>query len=235
MGRRRSSALRDAAGVYHVASRLASEGFHATVARGSGFGADVLATLPGFTDTAALMVRTTVCPPGFAGGAEGKADVCEWRMGKGVGLFEAPGLFVALVDLKRARELPQVWVLSSAEARGHVASPDEPRPRRYRPSAAELASHEDDWDAIEGHLLGSRVPRTGWFDRQDLAERYGEEFVETLAAEASRLLGVENSTIRRMADERFPAEELAEASALLSALFRRWMEAKRQSEREGRA
>ena len=111
MDRKRSAALRDTAGVYHVASRLASEGFHATVARGSGFGADVLATLPGSTDTAALMVRTTVCPPGFAGGAEGKADVCEWRMGKGVGLTEDPGPFVALVDLKRARELPRVWVL----------------------------------------------------------------------------------------------------------------------------
>ncbi len=35
MGRRRSAALRDAAGVYQVASKLALEGFSATVARGS--------------------------------------------------------------------------------------------------------------------------------------------------------------------------------------------------------
>ncbi len=46
--------------------------------------------------------------------------------------------------------------------------------------------------------------------------------------EASRLLGVENSVTLRMADDRFPAEDLADASALLSVLFRRWMEAKRQ-------
>ena len=66
-----------------------------------------------------------------------------------------------------------------------------------------------------------------WFDRQELTERYGEEFVEALDTEASRLLGVQNSTIVRMPDERFPAEELADASALLSVLFRRWIEQKR--------
>ena len=53
-----------------------------------------------------------------------------------------------------------------------------------------------------------------------------------LDAETTRLLGVQNSTIRRMADERFPAEDLAEASALLSVLFRRWMEGERQRRRE---
>lgn len=119
-------------------------------------------------------------------------------------------------------------MLPSAEVRGHVASLDRSRPYRYRPSAAELAPHEDDWGALERHLLNSRAPRTGWFDRGELEERYGEEFVGALDAEASRLLGVENSTIRRMADARFTAEELAEASALLSVLFRRWMEEKRR-------
>ncbi len=62
MGRRRSAALRDAAGVYHVASRLASEGFHATVARGSDARADVLVGLPGSSVIAALTVRTAACP-----------------------------------------------------------------------------------------------------------------------------------------------------------------------------
>ncbi len=85
MGRRRSVALREVAGVYHVASRLASEGFNATVARDSDAGADVLAALPGSTATAALKVRTTECPPGFGEGAEGEADVCEWGMGEGGG------------------------------------------------------------------------------------------------------------------------------------------------------
>ena len=228
MGRRRSAALRDAAGVYHVASRLASEGFHATVARGSGAGADVLATLPGSTTTAALTVRTTECPSGFGEGAEGEADACEWEMGEGGVLAEDPGPFVALVDLKRDKELPGVWVVPYEEIRGHVAPPGSPRPYRYRASAEELAPHEDDWDAVEEHLARHVAPRTGWFERRELAERYGEGFVESLDAESSRLLGVENSITRRMADERFPAEDLADASALLSVLFRRWMEQKRQ-------
>ncbi len=62
MVRKRSAALRDAAGVYHVASRLAHEGFHSTVTRGSGVGTDVLAVLPGGSDMVSLMVRTAVCP-----------------------------------------------------------------------------------------------------------------------------------------------------------------------------
>ncbi len=232
MSRRRSAALRDSAGVYHVASRLASEGFRATAARGAGAGADILAGLPGSTATAALMVRTTECPPGFGDGAEEEDRACEWRVGREVALADDPGLFVALVDLKRAGELPQAWVVPSAAISGHFASLDEPRPYRYRSSAEELAPHMEDWGAIEDRLLGDDATRTAWFDRQELAERYGEEFVEALDAEASRLLDVQNSITRHMADERFPAEDLADASALLSVLFRRWMEEKRQRRRE---
>jgi hypothetical protein len=234
MGRRRSSALRDAAGVYHVASRLAHEGFHATVARGGGAGADILAGLPGSTDATALMVRTTDCPTGFGGSGEGEGRVCEWRVGKPAASADDPDAFVVLVDLRRYEGLPRVWVVPSAEIRGRFASLGENSPWIYGPSVEELSPYEDDWDAIEHHLLRDRAPWAGWFERQELAELYGEEFVTALNTEASRLLGVENSTIRRMADERFPPEELADASALLSVLFRRWMEEKRQRSREGR-
>ncbi len=212
--RRRSTALRDTAGVYHVASRLAYEGFHATVARGVGSGADVLAGLPGASGTVTIAVRTTVCPPHRG---------CEWRVDKGTALAEDPGLFVALVDLKH-EGLPGVWVIPSARVREHFTSLGESRAWRYRPSAEELVPYENDWDAIEEYLLGERSSRKRWFSREELEERYGEEFLEALDAEAARLLGTQNSTIRRMADERFPPEELAEASALLSVLFRRWME-----------
>ena len=226
MGRRRNAALRDAAGVYHVASRLANEGFNATVARGPDGGTDVLAGLHGSSVTAALMVRTTECPPGFGVGDKGKADVCEWSVGK-ASLADDPGLFVALVDLKRDNEQSRVWVVPSGKIGGHSVFPNEPQPYRYRPPAEELAPYKEDWDAIEDHLLRGRARRTGWFERQELVERYGEGFVEALDTEASRLLEVEKSTIRRMADDRFSAEDLAEASALLSVLFRRWMEHKR--------
>jgi hypothetical protein len=52
--------------------------------------------------------------------------------------------------------------------------------------------------------------------------------VEALDAKASRLLEAQGSTVRRMADERFPAEGLAEASALLRVLFSRWMASERE-------
>jgi hypothetical protein len=63
--------LRNTAGVHHVASSLFYEGFRATVAQRPGTtGADVLAGLSGAPSTAALSVRTTVCPPGFGGGED---------------------------------------------------------------------------------------------------------------------------------------------------------------------
>jgi hypothetical protein len=225
MGRRRSSALRDTAGVYHVASRLAHEGFHATVARGTG--TDVLAGLPGAPGTTALAVRTTECPTGFGG--EGR--VCEWRMGKGAALADDPGLFVALVDLKRGG-LPRVWIVPSAKVRARFALLKDPKPWRYRASAEELAPHDEDWDAVEDHLRRQSARRTAWFDKGELREIYGDEFVEALEAEASRLLGAHNSITRRMADAHFPAEDLAEASALRTVLFRRWAARERERRRK---
>jgi acyl carrier protein phosphodiesterase len=78
-----------------------------------------------------------------------------------------------------------------------------------------------------------RPSRTGWFVREELEERYGEEFVKALEAEASRLLEAQDSTIHKMADERFPAEDLAEASALLRVLFTRWMASEWERRDEG--
>lgn len=229
---RRSGTLRATAGVYYVASRLSYEGFRTTVAQRPGTtGTDVLAGLSGAPGTAALMVRTSVCPPGFGDG-EG---TCEWRVGRGGALTNHPGTFVALVDLGRGEELPGVWVLPSARVRGHFASLEELKPYRYRASAEELAPYEDGWDAVEDHLVGERPSRMGWFLREEIEERYGEGFVKALDAEASRLLRAQNSTIRKMADERFSAEELADASALLRVLFGRWMEAERQRKRDGGA
>ncbi len=110
------------------------------------------------------------------------------------------------------------------EARGRLTSAGGDQPYHFRASAGELAPREEDWDAVEEHL----GRRTAWFERGELEEIYGEGVVEALDFETSRLLGVENSTLRRMADGRFPAGELADAQALLSVLFRRHMRGQRQ-------
>ena len=65
MGRRRGIALRDTAGVHHVASRLSHEGFRAPVTQAAGGGAEILVDLPGGWGYAAVAVRTTECPAGF--------------------------------------------------------------------------------------------------------------------------------------------------------------------------
>jgi len=81
MGRRRSTALRDAAGAHHVASRLSHAGFRATVGPGVDGMAGVLVGLPGGSAYGAVAVRTTECPAGFGDGGTGV--VCEWRVGWG--------------------------------------------------------------------------------------------------------------------------------------------------------
>jgi len=223
MGRRRSTALRDVAGVHHVAARLSHEGFRATVEHAARGGAGVLVGLPGGSAAVAVAVRTTECPDGFGEGGV----VCEWRMGKELATAGDPGPFVALVDLGGTGRPPRAWVVPSGEARGRIDRQDGGRPYRYRASAEDLAPHEEDWDAVEEHLGRRATRRRSWFDKEELRELYGEGFVGALEAEASRLLGAENSTLRGMAAERFPAEDLADARALLSTLFRRHMQGQR--------
>ena len=226
MGRRRSTALRDVAGVHHVASRLSHAGFRATVTQTAGGGAEVLTGLPGGSGYVAVAVRTAECPDGIGDGGGGV--VCEWRVGRGLATAGDPGPIVALVDLGRAGRSPRAWVAPSGEVRGRLDRSGKGRPDRYRASAEELAPREEDWDAVEEHLLGEGARWSTWFDRGELEKIYGEEFVEALDFEATRLLGVENSVTRRMADERFPAGDLADTQALLSVLFRRYMEEKRE-------
>ena len=153
---------------------------------------DVLAVLPGASGTVAIAVRTTECSPHRG---------CEWRMGKGTAFADDPGLFVALVDLRRYEEVSRVWLVPSTEVSRHFAFLDKPSPHRYRRSETELAGYEDAWGVLEEHLLGERVSRKGWFSRGELAERYGEDFVDELDAEASRLLKAENSLFHEIADE----------------------------------
>ena len=83
MTRRRSATLRHTAGTYHVASRLALEGFRPTMAADR-TAADVLAGLPGGSAAVAVAVRTAECPDGFG---DGVADLaCEWRVGRELAL-----------------------------------------------------------------------------------------------------------------------------------------------------
>ena len=153
-------------------------------------------------------------------------------MGKGAALADHLCTFVALVDFGGEGQ-PGVWVIPSTTMRQHFATLEEPKPYRCRTSAEELTHYEEDWDAVEDYLLGVCPHQTGWFDREEIEERYGEEFVEALDAEASRLLEAQGMTVRRMADERFPAEELAEAPALLRVLFSRWMASERELREKG--
>ncbi len=175
-------------------------------------------------------MRTAGCPEGF--GDEDDGVVCEWRVGKGLALADDPGPFVVLVDLGRAGRSPRAWVALSEEVRERLDRAGGGQAYRYRATAEELAPREEDWDAVEEHPLAGRSSQTGRIIREELEEAYGEDFVEALDEEAARLLGAENSTLRSIADGRFPAEDLADAQALLSVLFRRHMQQQRDRREE---
>lgn len=81
-----------------------------------------------------------------------------------------------------------------------------------------MEPYKNRWSLLGDHLRWSK--KTGWISREELEARYGEHFVAEYDAETARLLEAETSTIHQMADERFPARELAEAAALLRVLFR---------------
>jgi hypothetical protein len=119
-------------------------------------GADVLAGLSGAPSTAALSVRTTVCPPGFGGGKI--AESGGWA--RGAALADHLGTFVALVDFGGEGQ-PGVWVIPSTTMRQHFATLEEPKPYRCRASAEELTPYEEDWDAVEDYLLGVVPTRRG--------------------------------------------------------------------------
>lgn len=67
----RPSSLTGAAGVYHVASRLAYDGFHVSVTFGNAPFVDLLASSADGTATAAVQVKTT----DYAGRTRGRGEM----------------------------------------------------------------------------------------------------------------------------------------------------------------
>lgn len=202
-----------ASGVHHVASKLAFEGFEATVATDL---SRVFVNLPG--DAHALSLAVVASGDAMQSFARGDAEGVrryEWEVGE----IPAPGSFVALVDLKRMEEASDVFIVPSAKLHERFVDSGEPEGWRYRPSAEEIEPHKNAWSLLEKRLRWSA--KKGWVSREELEERYGASFAVAFDAETKRLLEAETSTIHEMADERFSARELAEASALLRVLFRR--------------
>ena len=219
---RRQGALVGAAGVHHVASRLAFEGFRVALTGGRISHADMLVSLAGRSrgsSAAAIQVKTSGWAMRMKGGV-GAIHHYEWDMGRTITHVNDPRLFVAFVDLKRMERLPDVFLFPSTELHGYCESLGNSERCRYRPLVEEIEPHRNNWRILEDRLHEARDARTGRILREWLEEQYGEEFAQELDAEASRLLGAKNSSIHQMADEHLSARELAEASALLRILFR---------------
>lgn len=207
------------AGVYHVASKLAYEGLSATIT--SAAQADIFVSLPGNSDTLPLLVETSEhAAKTLARGNDEAARHYEWEIGDGAALANGSNLFVALVDLKGMEEMSDVFIVPSAKLHERFVDSGEPERWRYRPAVEEMEPYKNRWNLLEDHLRWNRA-RTGWILREELEARYGEDFAKAFDTETTRLLEATNSTIHQMADERFSARDLAEASALLRVLFRR--------------
>ena len=110
-----SGILIGTAGVYHVASQLASRGLHAAVTFGNAPSVDILVGQLQGASTLSLQVKTSHWALRNRGRGQNKQPHhYEWDVGiKSAGLSH-PDLFFAFVDLKLGKgELPEVFIVPS--------------------------------------------------------------------------------------------------------------------------
>ena len=113
---RRSGILIGTAGVYHVASQLAQQGFHAAVTFGNAPSVDILVASRDGSSTLSLQVKTSHWALRNRGrGSKKQPHHYEWDVGEKSANLDDPNLFFSFVDLKLGKgELPDVFIVPSS-------------------------------------------------------------------------------------------------------------------------
>ena len=158
MKTRRSGILTGTAGVYFVASRLATKGFHAAPTFGNAPSVDILVGLPDGASTASMQVKATWNALRYRGRKGNKhPDHYEWEVGERSAKLNQPGLFFAFVDLKNAgNELPDVFivpsgVISKAFDRPYFTSGVKRR-WRWHPKLEIAEQYKNKWEILSSYL-----------------------------------------------------------------------------------
>ncbi len=157
---RRSGILIGTAGVYFVASRLATRGFHAAPTFGNAPHVDILVGLPDGEATASIQVKTGWRALRTRGrGGSKQPHHYEWDVGERSANLNRPGLFFAFVDLKGGgSELPDVFIVPSAVVFTEFDKPyfksGIKRRWRWHPKCETVEPYKNRWGLMENYLKG---------------------------------------------------------------------------------
>jgi hypothetical protein len=111
---KKSSQLTGVSGVHYVASYLSFHGFHAVPTTRNVRGPDLLLSNLDGSKGVSLQVKATEWAMRTRGrGNEKKPHHYEWDIGRSSAELNLPHLFFALVDLRKFRELPNVFIVPS--------------------------------------------------------------------------------------------------------------------------
>jgi len=153
---RRSGILTGTAGVYFVASKLASEGFHAAPTFGNAPSVDILVGMPDGAATLSLQVKTSMHATRTRGKGEDKHwHHYEWDIGVKSASLDRPGLFFAFVNLKGMNDLiPDVFVVPSKVIHKWFEEHLESRQKRLRwhPTIEIAEQYKNNWDILRNYL-----------------------------------------------------------------------------------
>lgn len=108
------------AGTYYVMAELAFQNIHASCTFGNAPYVDILASAPDGSRTLAIQVKTAFNAVRRRGrGEERKPDHLEWPIGRKIAQIASPSLFLALVDAKKCKGAPDIYVVPSTFIRDH--------------------------------------------------------------------------------------------------------------------
>jgi hypothetical protein len=151
---KRSGILVGTAGVYHVASQLAQQGFHAAVTFGNAPSVDILVASQDGAATISLQVKTSHWALRTRGRGHNKQPHhYEWDVGEKSAKLNRQGLFFAFVDLKLGGpEAPEVFIVPSKQIREYFKRFETLSRWRWHPSVGEIEGYRNSWDTLRVRL-----------------------------------------------------------------------------------
>jgi len=155
---KRSGILIGTAGVYHVASQLAQQGFHAAVTFGNAPSVDILVASPNGSSTISLQIKTSHWALRTRGrGSKKQPHHYEWDVGQKSAYLNQTDLFFAFVDLKLGKcELPEVFIVPSQRVFDAFDKPyfksGTSRSWRWHPGLKEIEEYKTAWATLHNRL-----------------------------------------------------------------------------------
>ena len=146
--KKRSSQLTGVSGVHFVAAHLSYLDLHAVPTTRNVQGPDLLVSNLSGSTSVSLQVKTTEWALRTRGrGSQKKPHHYEWDIGGSSARLNYPKVFFALVDLKKFRELPDVFIVPSAVVFKYFEGNTWKR-ARYHPLVGQVEQYKNNWDLL---------------------------------------------------------------------------------------